>query len=118
MHMLEKICCLIIWPLNRIIPVKAIPELAVAMIFCCIFAMVEFIVLVMNVFSAYTGVSHFIVGITLMVWGSDNIEMLNLAVATAKGLEEIGFTAVLSSKVMCLTFVLPFACLSRMIEHG
>jgi Ca2+/Na+ antiporter len=86
-------------------------------VFVCIFFMVEFIVLVMNVFSAYTGISHFMVGITLMVWGSDNIEMLNLAVATAKGLEELGLTAVLSSQVLCLTIVLPISCISRMIAH-
>ena len=51
--------------------------------------MVEFIVTVMNVLSAYTGISHFMVGLTLMVWGSDNMEMLNLAIAIGKGEEEI-----------------------------
>ncbi len=47
--------------------------------------MVEFIVMVSNVFSAYTGFSHFIVGLTVMVWGTLNMEMLNLAVAIKKG---------------------------------
>ena len=96
MHMIEKFCCLIIWPLSKVLPVDSVPELAIVLVFICIFFMVEFIVMVMNVFSAYTGISHFIVGITLMVWGSDNMEMLNLAVSTAKGYEEIGLTAVLS----------------------
>jgi Ca2+/Na+ antiporter len=96
MHMIEKFCCLIIWPLSKVLPVDSIPELAIVLVFICIFFMVEFIVMVMNVFSAYTGISHFIVGITLMVWGSDNMEMLNLAVSTAKGYEELGLTAVLS----------------------
>ena len=40
--------------------------------------------------------SHFIVGLTLMVWGSDNLEMLNLAVAMGKGEEEMGTIAVMS----------------------
>jgi Ca2+/Na+ antiporter len=117
MHGIEMCCCLIIWPLSKILPVKSLPELAIALMFVCVFYMVEFIVMVMNVFSAYTGISHFIVGITLMVWGSDNVEMLNLAIATAKGQEEIGLTAVISAQVLCLTIVLPIACLARMHER-
>lgn len=58
--------------------------------------MVEYIVTILNAFSAYTGMSHFIVGLTLMVWGSDNLEMLNLAVAMGKGEEEMGTIAVMS----------------------
>ena len=56
--------------------------------------MVEFIVTVMNVLSAYTGISHFMVGLTLMVWGSDNMEMLNLAIAIGKGEEEMATIAI------------------------
>ena len=59
--------------------------------------MVEFIVMVMLVFSAYTGFSHFIVGLTLMVWGASNLEMLNLAAAISKGQEEMGLIAVFSA---------------------
>jgi len=58
--------------------------------------MVDFILFVMNVFTAYTGMSHLIVGLTLMVWGSDNMEMLNLAIAIGKGDEEMAMIAVLS----------------------
>ena len=85
MHIIEKICCLVIWPLSWVLPVKTCPEIAVLMIFFIIYVMVEFIVMVMNVFSAYSGISHFMVGISLMVWGADNMEMLNLAVAINKG---------------------------------
>lgn len=66
------------------------------MIFLAIYLMVEYIVLIMNVFSAYTGMSHFMVGLTLMVWGSDNMEMLNLAIGIGKGEEEMATIAVLS----------------------
>jgi Ca2+/Na+ antiporter len=76
--------------------VKTYPIVAVILIFIVIFLMVEFIVTVMNVFSAYTGMSHFMVGLTLMVWGSDNMEMLNLAIAMGKGEEEMATIAVLS----------------------
>lgn len=75
---------------------KTYPIVAVILIFIVIFLMVEFIVTVMNVFSAYTGMSHFMVGLTLMVWGSDNMEMLNLAIAMGKGEEEMATIAVLS----------------------
>jgi Ca2+/Na+ antiporter len=94
--MVEKICVVIIWPLSKILPIKRSPELAVILIFVIIYLMVEFIVTVMNVFSAYTGMSHFMVGLTLMVWGSDNMEMLNLAIAIGKGEEEMAMIAVLS----------------------
>lgn len=94
--MVEKICVVIIWPLSKILPIKRSPELAVILIFVIIYMMVEFIVTVMNVFSAYTGMSHFMVGLTLMVWGSDNMEMLNLAIAIGKGEEEMAMIAVLS----------------------
>ena len=96
MHYIEKFCILIIWPLGKILPVETFPELAIVLIFLVIYFMVEFIVMVMNVFSAYSGISHFMVGLTLMVWGSDNMEMLNLAVAISKGQEEIGLIAVIS----------------------
>ena len=79
--------------------------------------MVEFIIIVMNVFSVYTGFSHFMVGVTLMVWGSDNMEMLNLAIAINKGQEEMATIAVVSCQILCLAFIIPLACLSRMISR-
>lgn len=85
MHAIETICCPIIKPLNWVLPIKRLPEVAIILIFFVIFFMTEFIVLVMEAFSAYTGISSFMVGLTLMVWGSDNMEMLNLGVSIAKG---------------------------------
>jgi len=91
--------------------------IAMLMIFALIYVMVEFIVMVMNVLAVYLGLSHFMVGLTLMVWGNSNMEMLNLAVAMTKGEEEMGFVAVLSSNVIAMTLVMPAACISRMIKH-
>lgn len=85
MHSLEKVCFLIIYPLSLILPIGSQPELALIMIFVVIYFMVEFILMVFTVFSVYTGISPFVVSLTLMVWGSDNMEMLNLAVAISKG---------------------------------
>jgi len=91
--------------------------IAMMMIFVLIYVMVEFIVMVMNILSLYLGISHFMVGLTLMVWGNSNMEMLNLALAMTKGVEEMGYISALSSNVICMTLVLPVACISRMIKH-
>ena len=112
---MEKFCFLLIWPLEKILPYKSSTIIAVILIFLVIYLMVEFIVLIMNVFSAYTGMSHFMVGLTLMVWGSDNMEMLNLAIAIGKGEEEMATIAVLSCQILCMTLVIPVACVSRML---
>ena len=118
MHVVERICFVVIWPLAKILPINKFPELAVVLIFIVIYVMVEFVVTVMNVFSAYTGMSHFMVGLTLMVWGSDNMEMLNLAIAIGKGEEEMALIAVLSCQILCMTFVIPMACISRMVSRN
>ena len=81
MELIEKICCVVIVPLSKIIPVDSFPELALAIVFVLIYFLCEFILTVFNVFSVYTGLSHFLVGVTLMVWGSDNLELINMAIA-------------------------------------
>lgn len=80
-ELVTKICFIVIWPLDKILPVKTYPELALLIIFVVIYVMCEFILTIMNVFSVYTGLPHFLVGLTLMVWGSDNLEMLNMAIS-------------------------------------
>ncbi len=51
------------------------------MVFFLIYFLCEFILTVFNVFSVYFGLSHFVVGLTLMVWGSDNLELINMIIA-------------------------------------
>ena len=115
LHWMEDVCFLIIVPLKTVLPYKNWPVITVAFLFIVTYYMVEFIVTVLNVFSAYTGMSHFIVGMTLMVWGSDTMEMLSLAIAIGIGEEEMATIAVLSCQILCLTLVVPVACLSRML---
>jgi len=79
--MIEKFCIVIIWPLDKVMPVNYCPELALALFFVIIYFLAEFILTVFNVFSVYTGLSHFLVGLTLMVWGSDNLELINMSIA-------------------------------------
>ena len=112
--MIEKFCCLVICPLSIVLPVKAVPELALVVVFVLIYVLSEFILIVFNVFSIYTGLSHFIVGVTLMVWGSDQLELVNMAIAVKNKQYEIGMTSVMSCQLICLVVVIPCAALARM----
>ena len=85
MKCLEKFCFLIIYPLSLISPVKRVPEIALLVFFVSTYFMCEFTLTVFNVFSVYTGLSHFLVGLTLMVWGSDNLELINVVIAMKNG---------------------------------
>lgn len=98
-------------------PVTKMPEVALLLIFFIVYVMCEFILTVFNVFSVYTGLSHFLVGLTLMVWGSDNLEMVNMAIAMKNQDLELGMTAILACQVICLLLVVPLACLMRMYVH-
>jgi Ca2+/Na+ antiporter len=86
------------------------------MLFVVVYFMVEFIVEVLNVFCVQTEISHFVVGLTLMVWGSDNMETISLAISMGRGEEELATIAVLSCQIICLTLVVPVACMVRMLK--
>ena len=81
LKMIENFCCIVIKPMEYIMPVTAAPEFAMILIFIIIYVMCEFILTVFNVFSVYTGLSHFLVGLTLMVWGSDNLDLVNMGIS-------------------------------------
>jgi len=93
---IEKVCFLVIWPLDRITNVEKLPEVALALVFVIIYFLAEFILTVFNVFSVYTGLSHFLVGLTLMVWGSDSLELINMSIAIKNKQVELGMTSVMS----------------------
>ena len=111
---IETFCCLIIWPMNFIMPVDQLPEVALFLVFFFVYVMCEFILTVFNVFTVYTGISHFLIGLTLMVWGSDNLEMINMAISMKNKNIEIGLTSILACQVICLILIIPVACLMRM----
>ena len=114
LEVIEKICFLVIWPLSWIMPVKRLPEVALALVFVFIYFLSEFILTVFNVFSVYTGLSHFLVGLTLMVWGSDALELINMMIAVKNKQVEIGMTSVMCTQLLCLLVVIPIAAMSRM----
>jgi len=75
-------------------PVKSFPIIALIAVVLLVYFMCEFILTVFNVFSVYSGVSHFFVGLTLMVWGSDNLELINYAIAVKNKQLEMGLSFV------------------------
>ena len=103
--------------MEYIMPVTALPELALVLIFFIIYFMCEFILTVFNVFSVYTGLSHFLVGLTLMVWGSDNLDLVNMGISLKNQDMEVGLTALLACQVICLILIVPIACLLRLHSH-
>jgi len=117
MKSLEKFCILIIWPLEKILPINKLPELCVVLLFVLIFLMCHFILKVINTFTAYVDLSYFLVGLSLMVWGTNNIELVNLSIYVRKGEQEIGLIACLCGSVISLCLVLPIAALLRMIKR-
>ena len=94
--MLEKFCFLIIWPMKWVMPINVLPELALVLVFFFVYVMCEFILTVFNVFSVYTGLGHFLVGLTLMVWGSDNLDLVNMGISLKNQDMEVGLTALLA----------------------
>ena len=96
MELIEQICCIVVWPLSFIMPVNALPELALVLVFVLVYLLCEFVLTVFNVFAVYTGLSHFLVGLTLMVWGSDCLELINMIIAFKNKQLEMGLTAVMS----------------------
>ena len=77
-------------------PVKSAPILCLVLVILLVYIMCEFVLDVFNVLSAYTGLSHFFVGLTFMVWGSDMLELINFMVSMKNKQLELGMTSVLS----------------------
>lgn len=96
MHRVEQICVLVNWPLKKLLPVTSLPEVSLFLVFFIIYLICEFVVTIMNVFSVYTNLSHFLVGLTLMVWGSDILELFNMIIAVKKRQLELGLTSILA----------------------
>ena len=80
----EVLCWPIIYPLSWILPVNKLPEIAFIIIVALFFLATDFILTVVGVFSIYTHMSHILLGLTIIAWGSSPIELINLIVASNK----------------------------------
>lgn len=117
MELIEKFCCIVVWPLSFIMPINALPEFALLLVFGFVYFLCEFVLTVFNVFAVYTGLSHFLVGLTLMVWGSDCLELINMIICVKNDQVEMGLTSVMSCQIICLLIIIPVAALGRMMER-
>jgi Ca2+/Na+ antiporter len=118
MKQIEQFCIVVYWPLKQLLPVTRLPELSLLLVFFIIYVMCEFIVTIMNVLTVYANMSHYLVGVTLMVWGNDILELFNMILSAKKKQNELGLTALLACKVICILVVVPMACFMRMLMRG
>jgi len=76
----------------------------------------DFILTVVSVLSTYTQLSHILIGLTLIAWGSQPIELINLIIASKKGELQMGLTSVLSGIVFTFFILMPLAILFKMVK--
>jgi Ca2+/Na+ antiporter len=117
MHTLEIICYPIVKPLDYILPYNRFPEIAFIIILGVFFLSIDFILIVVSVISIHTSLSHILIALTLVAWGSTPIELINLIVATKKNEMQIGLTSILSSIVFAFLIIMPFAMIFKMLKR-
>ena len=79
---------------------------------------VDFILTVVSVLSIYAHLSHILLALTFISWGSSPIELINLTIAGRKGELQLGLTSILSGVVLGFYVLLPSAILYKMSRRG
>lgn len=114
---LELLC----WPslklLELILPMNVLPELAFLMVVGVFFGAMDFILTVVSILSIYTQLSHILIALTIIAWGSSPIELINLMIAAKKGELQIGLTSVLSGIVLAFYVLIPLAMVCKMLRR-
>lgn len=116
-HFIETICLPVLYPLEKIMPINKMPELAFFIIVCIYFMSTDFILKIVSVMSVYTNLSHIFVGITFMSWGSSAIEMINLTIAVKKNEMQLGLTSIMSALVFAFLMIMPAAMIFKMFKR-
>lgn len=70
--------------LHLTLPMEVLPEISFLAIVGLFFVATDFILTVVNVFSVYTHLSHVIIALIVIAWGSSPIELINLVIATKR----------------------------------
>ena len=70
--------------LELTLPVATMPILSFFILVAIFFVSIDFILTVVSVISIYTQLSHVIIAITIISWGSSPIELINLIIAAKK----------------------------------
>jgi len=115
MHVMERLSYPVIAPLWYILPVEKFPELALVILIGIVFMISHYILTVTNIMQVYTNP---MIALFMVAIGSGCLEMINLTLATKKGMEQMGLTSILSGLVLTMTGIIPIACLIQMHRTG
>ena len=94
-----------------------LPELAFLICLAIFFFSVDFILTVVSVLSIYTHLSHVLLALTFISWGSSPIELINLLIAGKRGELQLGLTSVLSGVVLAFYVLLPSAIIYKLYRR-
>lgn len=97
---------------------ERLPEVAFLAIVCLFFLATDFILTVVSVFSVYTHLSHVLIALIVIAWGSSPIELINLVIAAKRNELQMGLTSVLSGVVLAFYLLIPMAMLFKMAHRG
>jgi Ca2+/Na+ antiporter len=118
LKILEVVC----WPtltiLELVLPTRLFPEITFLAIVCLFFAAMDFILTVVSVLSVYTHMSHMLIGLTIISWGSSPIELINLIIANKKNELQMGLTSILSGIVLAFFVLIPLAMIFKMMRRN
>ncbi|TNV79235.1 hypothetical protein FGO68_gene5201 [Halteria grandinella] len=118
LHYLEIACSPTLTVLRHVLPLEKLPEVAFLVIVCIFFIATDFILTVVSVFSVYTRLSHVLIALIVIAWGSSPIELINLVIAAKRNELQLGLTSVLSGVVLAFYLLIPMAMLFKMAHRG
>ena len=104
--------------LELTLPVATMPILSFFVLVAIFFISIDFILTVVSVISIYTQLSHVIIAITIISWGSSPIELINLIISAKKNELQIGLTSILSGIVFAFYILMPLSMIFKMIKRG
>jgi Ca2+/Na+ antiporter len=96
---------------------ERIPEHSFLITLANFFISVDFILTLVSVLSIYTHLSHILIALTFISWGSSPIELINLTITSRSGNLQLGLTSILSSIVLGFYVILPCAILCKMYRR-
>ena len=115
---LERLC----WPaltiLHFTLPIETLPEFSFLAIVGLFFLATDFILTVVSVFSVYSHLSHILIALTVISWGSSPIELINLVIANRKNELQMGLTSILSGIVLAFFVIIPLAMIFKMMRRS
>jgi Ca2+/Na+ antiporter len=104
--------------LHLILPINLFPEFAFLAIVLIFFALMDFILTVFSILSIHTSLSHILIALTIISWGSSPVELINLVIASRNNELQLGLTSILSALVIAFCVLLPSAMIYKMLRRN